>query len=82
MDSAGIPAPVERLLIRLPNWVGDIVMALPAVQALRRHLPAARFVAMARTGHEELASRIAGFDEVAPNGCRRRCCWRRRSRAR
>lgn len=66
MDSAGITPPVERLLIRLPNWVGDIVMALPAVHALRSHLPAARFVAMARTDHAELASRITVFDDVMP----------------
>ena len=66
MGSTRIAAPVERLLIRLPNWVGDILMALPAVQALRRHLPATRFVAMARTAHVELASRIAAFDQVVP----------------
>ena len=64
MDSSRTAAPVERLLIRLPNWVGDIVMALPAVHALRTHLPAARIVAMARTAHVELASRIAAFDHV------------------
>ena len=66
MGSSRTAAPVERLLIRLPNWVGDIVMALPAVHALRSHLPAARFVAMARTDHAELASRITAFDAVMP----------------
>ena len=40
------------------------MMALPAVHALRTHLPAARIVAMARTAHVELASRIAAFDHV------------------
>ena len=64
MGTSRAAAPIERLLIRLPNWVGDIVMALPAVQALRQQFPAARFVAMARSGHEELASRIAAFDAV------------------
>ena len=72
MGSTRVEAPVERLLVRLPNWVGDILMALPAVHALRRHLPAARFVAMARTGHEELASRITAFDEVLPGSGRAR----------
>lgn len=66
MGGNPVEAPVERLLIRLPNWVGDILMALPAVHALRSHLPAARFVAMARTAHLELVSRIAGFDRVLP----------------
>ena len=27
--------PVDRILIRLPNWVGDIMMALPAVQLVK-----------------------------------------------
>ena len=64
MGSPRLEAPVERLLIRLPNWVGDIVMALPAVHALRSHLPTARIVAMARAAHVELASRVAAFDHV------------------
>lgn len=59
-------SPASRLLIRLPNWVGDIVMALPAVEALRRHRPEARLVAMARPAHVELVSRIAAFDRVVP----------------
>ncbi len=32
----------ERLLIRAPNWLGDAVMALPAVRAVRAALPNAR----------------------------------------
>ena len=52
--------------MRLPNWVGDILMALPAVQALRRQRPEARLVAMARAAHVELVSRIAAFDRVVP----------------
>ena len=55
---------VERLLIRLPNWVGDMMMALPAVQALRAALPDARIVGMARPAHVELATRIRGLDDV------------------
>lgn len=79
MGSNRVEAPVERLLIRLPNWVGDIMMALPAVHALRTHLPAARIVAMARTAHVELASRIAAFDRVVaappPEGRGRLRAW-------
>ena len=53
-----------RILVRLPNWVGDIVMALPAVEAVRAEWPAAHLVGMARGGHIELARRIAALDEV------------------
>ena len=71
---------VERLLVRLPNWVGDIMMALPAVQALRAALPDARIVGMARPAHVELATRIRGLNDVlaaAPRtgGGRFRASW-------
>ena len=29
----------SRLMIRLPNWLGDVVMALPAIAAVRQGLP-------------------------------------------
>ena len=54
------------ILIRLPNWVGDIVMALPAIQALRAHQPEAHLIGMARPEHVELAQRISALDEVVP----------------
>jgi len=34
----------ERIIVRLPNWLGDTVMALPAVQSLRAGLPSARLL--------------------------------------
>ena len=30
---------VERLVLRPPNWLGDAVLALPAMAAVRRHFP-------------------------------------------
>ena len=69
----------SRILIRLPNWVGDILMALPAVQAVRAHLPKARLVGMARPEHVQLARRISALDEIvaaAPRiGADRRRAW-------
>jgi len=32
----------DAVIVRLPNWLGDTVMAVPALAALRRGLPAAR----------------------------------------
>ena len=66
MGSNAVEVRVERLLIRLPNWVGDIVMALPAIAALRAHWPQARLVGMARDAHLELVSRLPVFDHVLP----------------
>ena len=52
------------ILIRLPNWVGDIMMALPALGALRAAFPDERLVGMVRPRHAELAERISYLDEV------------------
>jgi heptosyltransferase-2 len=40
----------DRLLIRAPNWLGDAVMALPALAAVRRAYPASTIVVAARAG--------------------------------
>ena len=64
MPSVVSGSSVRRLLVRLPNWVGDIMMALPAIQSLRGALPEAHLIGMARPEHIELAKRIDGFDEV------------------
>ena len=59
-----------RLLVRLPNWVGDILMARPAIQALRARWPDAQLVGMVRPRHAALAERLGVFDRIvaAPDG--------------
>lgn len=55
-----------RILVRAPNWVGDVVMATPAFRALREHFPEAELSVQIR---ESLAPLLAGtpwFDEVLP----------------
>ncbi len=37
---------VERIIVRMPNWVGDVVMATPALRALREHWPRAELTAL------------------------------------
>ena len=54
------------VVVRLPNWVGDIALALPAVAAIRAARPAARIVGVARDAHCGLARRIGALDEVLP----------------
>ena len=41
-------AHVETLAVRCPNWVGDIVMATPVFDCLRKNLPGARIVGVLR----------------------------------
>jgi heptosyltransferase-2 len=40
-------APIHRLVIRAPNWLGDAVLALPAMSAVRRHFPDAHLTVAA-----------------------------------
>ena len=55
---------IDRLIVRVPNWLGDAVMALPAIAAVRRAFPASRVVVAARAGVAPLfRERIA----AAPN---------------
>jgi heptosyltransferase-2 len=37
-----------RIAVFLPNWIGDVVMATPAVRALRRHFPDAHLAGVLR----------------------------------
>ena len=54
----------ERIVERAPNWIGDVVMALPAVRDLRRNFPAARIECLARPWVAELLRAVAEVDAV------------------
>lgn len=54
----------KRILVRLPNWVGDIMMARPAVQAIRDRWPGSALAGMAREPHRALADRLGVFDHL------------------
>ena len=49
---------IERVVVRGANWVGDAVMTVPALRALRRLLPAARITLATR------AWAVGIFDEA------------------
>ena len=59
----------KRLLIRAPNWLGDCLLTLPAIDALRRALPDAHFTVLAR---ETLAGmwQMTPVDDMMPFACR------------
>ncbi len=48
-----------KIAVFLPNWVGDAVMATPALRALRRHFPSAHLIGVLRPS-------IAGVLEGSP----------------
>ncbi len=47
-----MPETPRKILVRAPNWVGDLVMASPALRALRAAHPKAE---IAREGNRHLA---------------------------
>jgi heptosyltransferase-2 len=59
---------VDRVIIFAPNWLGDAVMALPAVSAVRTGLPAAALGIAARPSVASLFRMVEGIDEVVEPG--------------
>src|SRR5262245_58551191 len=59
-----------RLVVVAPNWLGDAVMALPAIADLRRTLPAAKLAVAARASIAPLFTLVSGVDEVVTFGDR------------
>ena len=70
---------VERLLVVSPTWLGDAVMALPAIADLRRRFPAARLIMAARRAIAGLFTMTPVVDEVIVMEWSGRI-WARRSR--
>ncbi len=47
-------ANLQRILVRATNWVGDAVMSLPALEALRARFPRAEIVLLSKSSVSEL----------------------------
>ena len=56
----------ERIVVVAPNWLGDAVMALPAIADLRRHYADAHLAIAARPPVAPLYTMVKGIDEIAP----------------
>jgi heptosyltransferase-2 len=54
----------SRLLIRAPNWIGDVVLSLPAVRDIRRNFPDARMEVLARPWVADLYRAVPEVDDV------------------
>jgi heptosyltransferase-2 len=58
------PLQPQRVLCVAPNWVGDSLFFLPAVDALRGRYPLARFDLLARTGIADLLKASGRFEKI------------------
>jgi heptosyltransferase-2 len=54
----------QRIVVYSPNWLGDAVMALPAIADIRRHFGAATLAVAASERLDELFRSVTGVDDV------------------
>ncbi len=69
-----------RIVVAAPNWLGDAVMGLPALHAVRVHAPAAHLAVAARPSVAALYAMVPEVDAVVPLAARapitRPAVWR------
>lgn len=54
----------SNILVRATNWVGDAVMSLPAIRAIRERFPDARLTVLAKPWVADLYRRESFIDEI------------------
>ena len=72
INAPGGPCPRERfrvtaprrVVIRAPNWLGDVILALPAVRDIRNAWPEARLHVLARPSVAALYEAVPEVDDV------------------
>lgn len=62
----------KNILLRMPNWIGDAVMAAPVIEDLKVFFPQAKLTALCQGGIGQLFTRDPYLDEIIafqkPNG--------------
>ncbi|HEY2787106.1 MAG TPA: glycosyltransferase family 9 protein [Fimbriiglobus sp.] len=57
---------MRTIALFLPNWIGDVVMATPAVRAVRKTFPRSRLLGVVKPYVSESLSGCPWFDRVIP----------------
>src|SRR3954468_9957153 len=74
------PSSVSRICVRATNWIGDAVMSLPAIRALRWIFPHAQLAVLAKPWVADLYARETAVHRVIPyEGSRREIAARLRA---
>lgn len=55
---------MQNVLVRMPSWIGDFVMAIPLLLDLRKNFPQASITALCTKGLEELLLKESAVDAV------------------
>lgn len=75
----------DRVLVFAPNWLGDAVMALPAIADVRRHFAGAHLAIAARPAVAPMFRMVGGVDDLIQlpggGGLRALAGWRSDARA-
>ncbi len=58
------PDAIETILVRCPNWVGDVVMATPTLDCLKESFPTSRITGVIRRNLRAIVEDGPWFDEV------------------
>ena len=53
-----------NIIVQMPNWIGDIVMAIPLLRNLREYYPSAKIIAMCRDPQSDLLKEMPYIDEI------------------
>jgi heptosyltransferase-2 len=70
---------MDRIALYLPNWIGDVVMATPAIRAVRERYPRAELIAVCKPYVADVLAGSPWFQETIlfdKNGPRERRLWR------
>ena len=70
----------RRILVRVPNWVGDAVMATPALRALRAAHPDSEIAVEGPPALEALLEGNPSFDAFLPDASQSPTAWIARAR--
>ncbi len=55
---------LHNIVLWMPNWIGDVVLTIPSLQALRKKFPHSRVTVVARSPADELLSGHPAVDTV------------------